>query len=388
MNILSTAPFAQWIPRIRALLTGFDWWLLLLSLPIMAAGLVTMNALGGDNYFFDRQLLWALLTLCLMLFLSGAQYSFLRRTSVVTVIFLFAVFLLVLLFGLGTVAKGAQSWFHFGAVSFQPSDFAKLALIIVLAKYFNRRHVEIRHMRHIIISGVYAFVLFVLTLLQPDFGSAVVIFMLWFGMLLLSGISRRHVALLVLTGALVAVGLWNFGFAEYQKDRIRNFINPLANISGSGYNAYQSMVAIGSGELWGKGVGYGTQSRLQFLPEHRTDFVFAAFAEEWGFVGAIILLGFYCALISRVALVSMRGATNFEILFGLGVALYFIIQLIINVGMNMGLLPVTGLVAPLMSYGGSHMLIEGVMLGMVAGMRRYGLATHKNDMRNEFLGLE
>lgn len=382
----------DYFPRMRSFFAGFDWWLFLIALPIMAAGLITMNALSGsavgDNYFFDRQVLWVCISVFVFFSFSAVRYSFLRRTSVVVIVFCFAVFLLTLLFGLGAVTKGAQSWFHFGSIAFQPSDLAKVALIIVLAKYFNRRHVEIRHMRHIIVSGIYAFILFVLTLLQPDFGSAVVIFLLWFGMLLVSGISRKHVLLLVFSCAVVVTGLWHFGFADYQKDRIRNFVNPLANISGSGYNAYQSMIAVGSGQLWGKGVGYGTQSRLQFLPEHRTDFIFAAFAEEWGFIGSVLLLLFYVALIARIAFVSMRGAGNFETLFGFGVALYFTIQLVINVGMNIGLLPVTGLVAPLMSYGGSHMLVEGMMLGMVAGMRRYSLVTHKNEMRNEFLGLE
>ncbi len=181
--------------------------------------------------------------------------------------------------------------------------------------------------------------------------------------------------------------MWLFAFKPYQKDRIVNFIHPLSDIRGSGYNAYQSTIAVGSGQVFGKGVGYGTQSRLNFLPEYETDFIFAAFSEEWGFAGSIMILLLFGLVVWRIIANAMVGATNFETLFGTGVAMLFMSHIFINIGMNIGLLPVTGITLPLMSYGGSHLLAEFSALGILMGMRRYSRAAHRDDMKNEFLGI-
>src|SRR5690606_7584447 len=151
--------------------------------------------------------------------------------------------------------------------------------------YFSKRHVLIGDFRYILVSGIYALVIFGLLFIQPDFGSAIIIFFVWFGMVPVAGIRLRHLALVFTLGALAFGGLRQFGFQDYQKERILTFLNPLADVEGAGYNAYQSTIAVGSGQIWGKGVGYGTQSKLEFLPEYETDFIFAAFAEEWGLVG-------------------------------------------------------------------------------------------------------
>ena len=180
---------------------------------------------------------------------------------------------------------------------------------------------------------------------------------------------------------------WAFGFqAAPEGTASCTFIDPAANIQGAGYNAYQSTVAVGSGGLWGKGVGYGTQSRLKFLPEYQTDFIFAAFAEEWGFAGIVILFALYGIIIWRIVVNASRGATNFEILFGAGVAVFFIVHIVINVGMNIHLLPVTGTPLPFMSYGGTHLLSEFLLLGILMAMRRYARPAHKDATRNEFIG--
>jgi len=283
--------------------------------------------------------------------------------------------------------KGAQSWFTFGEVSFEPADPIKLVLIAILAKYFSRRHIEIAHIRHILVSGFYAFVFFMLVLLQPDFGSAIIIFLIWLGMVFVSGISKKHLAMVFCIGMLAFAGLWFYVFRDYQKQRIINFVHPLQDIRGTGYNAYQSTIAVGSGELLGKGVGFGTQSRLKFLPEYETDFVFAAFAEEWGFVGVVLLFCFYGIVIWRVLIHAMRGSTNFETLFGLGIAIFFMSHFFINIGMNIGLLPVTGITLPFMSYGGTHLLTEFAGLGILMGMSRYQRAAHKDLSKNELPGV-
>lgn len=206
-------------------------------------------------------------------------------------------------------------------------------------------------------------------------------------MVMVSGISKKHLAGVFLLGVLAAGLLWSFVFKDYQKDRIMTFIHPLTDIQGAGYNAYQSTIAVGSGETLGKGVGYGTQSRLRFLPEYQTDFIFAAFAEEWGFVGVVILFALFGVIIWRVLAGAILGVSNFEILFGMGVAIMFMSHIMVNVGMNIGLLPVTGTPLPFLSYGGSHLITEFAALGMLQGMRRYNRAAHKDDTTHEFLGI-
>jgi rod shape determining protein RodA len=246
--------------------------------------------------------------------------------------------------------------------------------------------VEIKDIKHIFISGFYALVPFVLVLLQPDFGSAMIIFFIWFGMVLVSGISKKHLLLVFGAGVIIFGLMWMFVFADYQKARISNFLNPLADIHGSGYNVFQSTIAVGSGQITGKGLGFGTQSRLKFLPEPQSDFIFAAFAEEWGFVGAMLLLILYTLVIWRILSTAAVGASNFEILFGMGIAIYFMSHILVNVGMNLGVLPVTGIPLPFMSYGGSHLITEFAGLGILMSMRRYRRRAHRDDIKNEFLG--
>ncbi len=368
-------------------LIDIDWILFFALIPILLAGLFTMNSFVGENIFFVRQIIWILISLLAFFLFSFFDFKFLRRTGVVTALYLVALFLLLTLFIIGSIFYGAQSWFDLGFFAFQPSEFAKLALIILLAKYFSRRHVEIKNIRHILVSGFYTFLIFALILLQPDFGSAIIIFAIWFGMVMLSGISKKHL-LLVLTLAILSVSfLWLFVFEDYQKSRIMTFIHPLEDIRGAGYNAYQSQITVGSGQILGKGLGYGTQSRLKFLPEYETDFIFAAFSEEWGFVGVLILFLLYGIVIWRIILNSTMGATNFEILFGLGLAIMFVAHLFVHIGMNIGIMPVTGITIPFMSYGGSHLLISFIGLGILMGMRKYKRGAHRDLMRNEFLGI-
>lgn len=362
-----------------------DWTLLLSASAITLLGILSMYSFGGDNQFAPRQTLWLLIGIVMFFGASLVDWRFLRRTVSVVSIYVFAVLLLLLLFIVGSTFQGAQSWFNLGAFAVQPSDPAKLALIIVLAKYFSRRHIEIARIRHILVSGLYMFVIFLLLFLQPDFGSAIIVLGLWAGVILLAGIPFRHLALLVAIGATAFSGLWFFAFADYQKDRIVSFIHPLADIQGVGYNAFQSTVAVGSGGIFGKGLGYGTQSRLQFLPEHETDFIFAAFTEEWGLGGALLLLFLFGVLLYRLVSNARQGATNFETLFALGVAMLIVVHGTIHIGMNIGLLPVTGTTLPFMSYGGSHLITEFLMLGMVNAMRRYGRLVHE-DTRHEVVG--
>lgn len=367
----------------NALAQHTDWLSLGAALILVGAGLVTMNSFAVSNVFFEQQLVWVLISLAVFWGASAVDWRFLRSTKVVTTLFLVSAGLLALLFILGSVTKGAISRFDIGLFFIQPSDPAKLVLVILLAKYFSRRHIEIANVKHIIVSGIYAFIFFILLFLQPDFGGAIIAFALWFGMVLVSGISKKHLLAVAGIGLATFAGLWFFVFQDYQKDRIMTFLNPLTDVRGAGYNAYQSMVTVGSGQWLGKGVGFGTQSRLQFLPEYETDFIFAAFVEEWGFIGAILLTLCFCFLIWRIIREALHGATNFEMLFGIGVALMLVAPWIVHVGMNIGWLPITGTVLPFVSYGGSHLVIEFLALGMLAGMRRYRRAAHPDMLGGE-----
>ncbi|NCU28525.1 MAG: rod shape-determining protein RodA [Candidatus Moranbacteria bacterium] len=367
--------------------SGIDWLLVLFTIPVLGAGLITMKSFTGESTFFSHQLIWIGISFAVMFALSFIDFRFLKRTDVLVTLFLIFSGLLVLLFFIGHKAGGAQSWFDLGSFSFQPSDMMKIIVILMLAKYFSRRHIEIGNIKHIFISGLYAFIPFVLVFLQPDFGSAITIFFIWFGIALVSGISKRHLLLILGIIAVAFVFLWGFVFKPYQKARIINFVEPLSDIRGTGYNVYQSTIAVGSGQFTGKGVGFGTQSRLKFLPEYETDFIFAAFSEEWGFVGVMILFILIGLIMWRVLKLSLLGTSNFEILFGLGLSIYFMTHFIINIGMNIGIMPVTGIPLPFMSYGGSHLLTEFIGLGILMGMGRYRRVAHQDDLRNEFLGI-
>lgn len=362
-----------------------DWNLLVPAVFITIAGIITMNSFVGDNNFAQRQMVWLGVSLLVFLGASLVDWRFLRRTRVIVSIFVFSSLVLSFLFIVGSVFKGARSWFNLGFFAFQPVDFAKMVIIFVLAKYFSRRHIEIRNIRHILVSGTYAFITFALIFLQPDFGSAIIIFFIWFGMVLFSGISKKHLALVFMVGLVSFAGLWLFVFKDYQKARIISFVNPLTDLQGAGYNAYQSTIAVGSGGVWGKGVGLGSQSKLEFLPEYETDFIFAAFAEEWGLIGSLIMFALYGAIFYRILDVSKKASTNFETLFGLGFSTMLLSHFVIHVGMNIGIMPVTGITLPFMSYGGSHLLAEFFGLGIISGMRNYAMATHKDMMKNELI---
>ncbi len=363
-------------------------WVLVLALPsLLCAGLVTMYAFVGPSYYFSRQLLFVLFSFMIFFGASLVDWRFLRRSLSLFVLYMLGNGVLAFLFVAARAVKGAHSWISLGGFSLEPSDLMTLLLIVLLAKYFSRRHVEIAHIRHIIVSGIYAFIPFALIALQPDFGSAIIIFALWLGMIIVSGVSKKHLALVAGSGVVAVLLLWLFVFAPYQKARIVTFLRPLADTQGAGYNALQSQIAVGSGQIVGKGIGYGTQSRLKFLPEYQTDFIFAAFAEEWGFVGVIILFFLYAVVILRLLASARHGATNFEAFFAIGLCIFFVSHIVINIGMNIGLLPVTGITLPFLSYGGSHLLTEFLGLGMVMGMRRYSRPAQRPKDETELVGL-
>ncbi|MDP2669205.1 MAG: FtsW/RodA/SpoVE family cell cycle protein [bacterium] len=355
---------------------GVDWVLVFSAVVLSLLGLATMKtfsvginpaSLAGGDYYFNRQVLWLVLSVLVFILALFIDWEFLKTNSIILLFFYLAalVFLAALLLGGGSVVKGAESWYKIYSVALQPVELMKIILVLVLAKYFSRRHVEIARFFHIFVSGAYTAIPVILVMFQPDFGSAVVMSALWLGMALVGGIKVRHILLLL--GAAVVAGIiaWNFVFLPYQKSRILAFLEPARDVRGAGYHALQSTIAVGSGEILGKGIGFGTQSRLSFLPEKESDFIFAAFAEEWGLIGVLIIFLFFGLIIWRILRAGIYGESNFEKLYAAGLAILFFSQATIHVGMNMGLLPITGLGMPFMSYGGSSLVSAFLALGIL-----------------------
>lgn len=363
-----------------------EWPLLVIPVALTVLGILTMHTFGDGPSLAPRQVIWLCAGIIAYLVCATLDMRFIRRTPVILVGYAISVFLLVLLLVATHAVQGAKSWFDLGAFSLQPADPIKLVFIALMAKYFSRRHVEIGDFRHILVSGAYAAGLILLILVEPDLGTAVIFSIVWFGMILVSGISKKHVAIIVTLAAVVGSLLWVFALHDYQRTRIATFLNPAGDIHGAGYNAYQATIAVGSGQLTGKGIGYGTQSKLRFLPEYETDFIFASFSEEWGFIGVMLVLLLYGLLLARLLAIARRSATNFDALFTLGVTLLFTSHIFIHAGINLGLLPVTGTTIPFMSYGGSHLLVEFAALGIIASLAREARSVPREQATNEYLG--
>jgi len=364
----------------------FDWTLLLPALALALLGVLTMSTFGQGVSLAPRQLIWVALSVGIYLALATVDMRVIRRTPVVMILYGVSLFLLLLLLLVAHPVMGARAWFSLGPVSFQPADLAKLAIIVLLAKYLSRRHVEIGDYRHILVTGAYSLTLTLLIIVEPDMGNAIIFCLIWLGMMLVSGISKRHLVILGCV-AIIAVSLiWFEGLKPYQRERIVSFVNPASDIRGSGYNAYQAQIAVGSGEIFGKGIGYGTQSKLRFLPEYQTDFIFAAFAEEWGFVGVMILLLLYALLFARLAEIARTAATNFDTFFTLGALILFMAHVAIHSSISLGLLPVTGTTIPFMSSGGSHLVLEFTLLGVITSLARHGRSTIRDVRSREFGG--
>jgi len=343
----------------------YDWFLLGAVFCLITLGAITLFSLSGISAFpfFERQLYWIAIGVAAMVAVSFIDFRLFRTQS--AVVFLFYVFAVLLLAGLlfgGSPVRGVESWFRAGVLSFQPVELAKIVLLILLAKFFSKRHVEIYRIAHLFVSALYVGVPALLVLLQPDLGSAIILGVIWLSIVIFSGIKFRHLIFLAIIALIITALSWNFLLAPYQQTRITSFLNPYADPQGAAYQMLQSMIAVGSGKMWGKGIGYGSQTHLHFLPEAETDFIFAAFAEEWGFVGITVLILILFFLLWRIARISMRASDNFSRLYALGFGAMIFVQALIHIGMNMGMFPITGLTLPFVSYGGSSlmMLLAGV----------------------------
>ena len=330
------------------------------------------GVVGIESQFFQRQLVFILIGLGLMTALSFFNYRYLKNYSLpVLVLYFISLILLGLTFYSRTI-RGTNSWIILGNLTFEPAELAKLSIIILMAKYFSRRHVYIYQFRNIIIPALYLLLPLVIIINQPDLGSAVVLGLIWIRMMMAAGIDKRHLLAIILILVIVGYLSWMFVLEPYQKDRILSFVNPDIDPRGSGYNLIQSKIAIGSGGWFGNGFGKGSQAVLGFLPEAHNDFIFAALAEQFGLLGIGFFLGLILWILYRVIDIGARSGANFGRLFSLGMAIFIFLHVFINAAVNVGLLPVTGISMPFLSYGGSHLVALMAGMGILQSIRRYG----------------
>jgi len=341
-----------------------DWKLMGALAVVAAASAVTLASIAPE--FLWRQFLWytmGFLVVCASIFMDWrvlGEAAWFRYG-----LYGLGVALLIVTYLQGAVIRGTRSWIVVGSFQFEPVEIAKVGLIVILAHFFARRHLEAWHGRNIFFSFLAALVPVGLVMLHPDLGSAAIVLLVWVGMFLSSGIHVRRFLAGIGIAVLGAVLLWIFVLAPYQKARITGFLFPERDPLGASYNVIQSKIAIGSGGIFGKGFGGGTQGRLGFLPAAHNDFLFAAFAEEWGAVGAAVLLAAYLAFLGRILAIGMRARENYSRFIVLGAVTLFLSQFFVNVGSSVGLLPVTGLTFPFFSYGGSSLLTASFLVGII-----------------------
>lgn len=356
----------------RRMLTTFEWRMAGVAFILAAVGIITIwsGNLGSPSplkqTLYLRQILWFILGLFGLLTAAFVNYRLLAR-------FAYVVFGVILLFLLlvkvaGEVGFGAQRWIRIGGWTIQPSEFMKLAMILVLARYFEDHKERLGELRLLVIPAMLALVPILVISRQPDLGTATLLGLVTLSMLLLVGLRFKHLLFLAFSGAALTPILWSF-LKAYQRQRLLVFFYPQLDPLGAGYHITQSKIAVGSGELWGKGLMAASQSQLNFLPASHTDFIFAVLAEQWGFIGCLAILLLYGFLITRGLEIASEARDLFGALMAFGIMAMITIQLVVNVGMVLGVMPVVGIPLPLLSYGGSSLLVTSVGVGLVINVR-------------------
>jgi len=297
------------------------------------------------------------------MFASGFDHRNWQRMSLG--IYLVAIILLVLVFFVGEPIRGSTRWISFPSFRFQPSEFAKIATIFTLAGFYSKRQAS--QFKNVILSFLLILPIALLILREPDIGNALSIMAIWLGISIAAGLRPKTILVLFVVSALAAILGYEL-LAPYQKQRILSFVNPASDPLTTGYNVIQSKIAAGSGQLFGRGLGRGSQSQLNFLPEAESDFIFASTAEQLGFFGAGIVISIYGLLCLRI--VKIAGDGRFASLTIAGIVSFLLFQFLVNVGMNMGIIPVTGITFPLVSYGGSSLISTLFLIGVALSIKR------------------
>ncbi|MDZ7586635.1 MAG: FtsW/RodA/SpoVE family cell cycle protein [Patescibacteria group bacterium] len=336
-----------------------DWQLLLPAIIILIFGLAAIFSISAPLGF--NQLIFAFLGL--IAFLVFASFPYDSHRYLVWIYAFISILLLILAFLFGTLTRGTVRWLQLGSLTIQPSEIIKPFLIIIFSHFLSVKTTLFRYSLLLILPVLLIFK-------QPDLGSALVIIAIWLGILISSKLSLFALIIITFLGFMATPLVWH-QLQPYQQQRIISFSNPYADPKISGYHSIQSVIAVGSGGLRGKGLGYGPQSQLNFLPERHTDFIFASLAESWGFLGSTGLLIAYFFLLKRLLFISRQAPDQFSRLLGVGIFTLIFFQFTVNVGMNLGLLPITGITLPLVSSGGSSLLATAISLGLAHNLSRH-----------------
>jgi rod shape determining protein RodA len=352
----------------------FDWTLFGSAVCLAAFGLsalysTSLAGAGGDGGSvgdfanFWKQAAFVAIGILVALVVSAFNYRLFFGFS--KPLYLLGIALLVAVLLFGRTVRGTTGWFGIGGFGVQPIEIVKFFLVVFWAKFFSDYARDRKGMRPIIGSGMALAGVASLVLLQPDLGSAAVLFMVWGALLVLSGARRSHLIAIALALVAAAALSWLFVLKPYQKERVEVFLDPWRDPYGRGYNAAQSIIAVGSGGLAGRGLGFGSQSQLRFLPERQTDFVFASLAEELGFVGVLLVMALFAAFFFRGCRLAAAARDDFTAFLVFGILALFAVEAFVNIGGNLGLMPITGIALPFLSYGGSAVLAKFLMLGVL-----------------------
>lgn len=347
-----------------------DWILYSAVGVLLAAGLLMMASIGRD--FFIQQLISALIGIVLMFYFSTLNWRSLRSyPRIILAIYFLSLIALILTSLFSHPIRNARSWIVVGPFQFQVAELMKVALIILLSHFFAKNHIGIARLSNILRSFIYMAIPAFFIFLQPDLGTMSVLLAIWVGYLLVSGLKGKHIVAGLVIISVLALVSWSLILRDYQRERILGFLQPEYDPLGINYSTIQAKIAIGSGSFFGKGFKQGTQTQLGFLPEAAGDYVYAAFIEEWGFVGGVVLLIALLFALFRILVIGMNSDSNFYRLLCLGTSIMFLVQFLINVGSATGMLPVIGITFPFLSYGGSSIIANSVLIGMVQSAQRY-----------------
>ncbi len=351
---------------------GTDWVLILSVLTLVAFGMIAIYSIdvGVHSGFSETktQLMALLLGIGGMVAISHVPKSAWRSYSLL--IYVFGVLGLIYVLIFGAEIRGTQGWIFLGSLSFQPVEFMKIAMVLFMAYLIERSGRSFHSFYFFSKTIVYAIFPVALVLLQPDLGSAIVLLIVWLGLMLIVGINKKFVLALAVAFVLIAVFAWFFVLANYQKDRIKTFVDPSHDPLGAGYNVQQSIIAVGSGRVFGRGLGAGSQTQLRFLPEGQTDFIFSVIAEELGFAGVSVVFIALSLLWYRLIKIALRARDDFGLFVVMGSCVLIFGEIGINIGATLGMLPVTGIALPFVSAGGSSLLMHLLLIGLVLSVNR------------------
>src|SRR3989344_774822 len=346
-----------------------DWILIGGSFGLVGIGLLSIYSSSiarNDFSNFEKQLIFFAVGFLAMFAVSFLDYRLLRSNPyLILFLYLMGIAALVGLFLFAPEIRGTKAWYRIGDISVDPIEYVKIILIVLLAKYFALRHIEVYRMRHIFFTGIYFLIPIVLIALQPNLGPVLILGILWIVLLLVAGIRFRHLFGILALGILVFALGWSFFVLEHQKSRIASFLEPELEPLCIGWSQLQSQVAIGNGGIFGQGFAQGTQTQYGFLSEPHNDFIFAAIAEEFGLFGICLLFLLFALLLWRIIKVGINSQDNFSRLYAAGFATLLIGHTFINVGMNLGLLPIIGLSLPFVSYGGPSLIVTYIRFGIL-----------------------